>query len=321
MPFADHIGTDQRQTPWGTTLDSEELTTAHDAFRNAGLDWTVSARDLYMVQDGENVGTPFRAIVNDSTEAIYGACRDRYETFQWWEQADFCELIADKYGAKMAVNAISFNHGAKVGILLSLGAMDCNFRYLTAEEEASWYLYVRNTHDGSGALTADPVGVRQFCTNQFPAIARQRKEGKGFVSIRHTSNMQERIKKAGQALGIVTRYAMEMDEIAARMANSAIEKAEIEHVITELIPVPEKRGMDKALERQDSLRRNIFGSHTLGDARGSRWGVLQGVTEFFQHEDEGRNWSTTPVQERAMLRNFGGPADTARQRAWELLAV
>jgi len=312
-----------RKVPWHGFghNNGDALMTAHEAIEKAGLNWLVEAENM-VLEDG--TPTPFRAILRNTDRKIYGSVRERYETFQNFEMADFAELITDMHGQAIVEVAGALNEGSRVFMILKLSDLDVDFQFLTEQEKHDWYLFLRNTHDGSGALTAEPTAIRVVCCNTEAAAIGARNKQKGFVSIRHTSNMQDRIQDAQKSIGAVTAYAKLLDEAAEKMANAAFEEAEMVKLLDTLAPIPAERGKDKAIALRQDLTAHILGTPTVPkELKGTRWGVFQGVTEFFEHEKEGRFWGKTPEREKRMLTNFTptGAVATARQKAWGLLSV
>lgn len=312
-----------RQVPWHKFghNNGDQLMTADEAFTLSGLDWTVSAREMFTLDsEGEYISTKFRAIVRDSDDRVFGSVGERYETFQNRELFDFLQDLTDCYGKPVVEVAGALNFGSRVFAICKLEDLDVNLKFLTEAEMHNWYLFVRSTHDGSGSITAEPTGVRVVCCNTERMAINARNKEKGFVSIRHTTNYGDRIAQAKESLGVVTAYAQLLDEAASIMAESKLELEELDKVLASLTPIPAERGKEKAETLRDDLRSHVLGTPTVAkELKGTRWGAFQGITEFFEHEAETRHWGKTPELERRMLANFDGKVDRIRNKAWNLL--
>ncbi len=310
-------------------FDGEGLMTPQEAVEAAEANWTVSDRPLYLLgADGTPIDTEFSATCRDDNDYAFSTVKSRHENFDNIEVAYLAEDITEVYGNKMVEAAWSLKKGAVFGMALKVSEIpDVEFKFLTGTEAIDAYLILNTSHDGSAATTASVTAIRLACTNAINnAIKTARRNSKAgsntFFSFRHTSNQRDKIAQAQQALGIVPAYLTMLDEAAEKMAESMVEQELLERLFDELLPIPEKKGIEKVHGLRDDLRTNIFGSPTIPkDLRGTNWGVFQGVTEFFEHEVDGRFASKTPIAERRLLANFGGKVADTRQKAWNLLTV
>lgn len=312
-----------RTVPWhglGVQVDS----TLDDAgvLEAAGLDWTVSLHDTYTINPVTGLYVPVpknKAVIRSTDGAVLGRVGDVYAPFQNHEIIEFGSTLVDDFGAKWdtagalkggAVTFASFRlddvSGVKVGGVES--------------ENLDTYLLVTNAHDGSRAFRAAVVPIRVVCQNtlQF-ALSSQ----KASWSLRHTGTLKTRVEDARKSLDLTVDYLEEFQKIAERLADVEHTVDDLDAFIEEWVPLPEKRGVDAALANREGLKANVLGSPTIPqDLRLTSWGILQGVTEWAEHEREQRPDKRTALNERRLVSTlFNGPVQQLRDRAFATLNV
>ena len=153
-------------------------------------------------------------------------------------------------------------------------------------DDLDQYIYLTNTHDGSGGVKCIPANIRFGCTNQF-AFHRKQLVKAGInprdLTIRHSSKMDERISQFDKAIQLV-------DTLNNNFANEAAELMTIE--MTEA---------DKATFYIDVL--GLTTDEKLVDAD-NEWGLKTRGLNTFNHLKE---------LEKASTNNSSNMADSAWQ--------
>lgn len=316
-----------RQVPWwglGQSFANYEsdLMTSEEALIKAGLDWNVTGGEQVFRQNPTTgVFEPiegYQVISRDLDHKVFNVAGRLYNPFQNHEMLSFGDTLVDEFGAKWD-SVGSLMGGRKVFATFKLADVSIKVGGVESEKLET-YLLLSNSHDGSGSFRIDIVNIRTVCTNTYHmALA----GALSSFSIRHVGSLNARVEEARRALDITTRHQAKLNEVATRLAESEAEANLVLQLIADLVPLPEKKGRGQAEEKREGLLNNILGSPTIPkDLRQTKWGVFAGVTEFFEHEDQGKFKKATPVAERRMLTTlFGGAVEKARSTAWARLTA
>ena len=285
-----------REMPWnvmGKELTGKAHTNLDKALKESGLDFTV--RTLPVVAHDGPEGEPIafhtlidaeksRAVVRptDQGDKVVGMVGTRYTPIQNRDAFQVAEdLVAPKYGAKI-VGMADFRHGGA-----SLMVMDL-CRPITVERDGvsdtmDLNLLVKNSHDGSSALTFALLAERIACTNALPAaIAGAKRSWK----ISHTPNAQERVSLAVMAIKEAVGYQEKFQAVAQKMLDTDMVDAEFAKIVAGLWKVdPDATGKvaDRKRETQAEVIRLYKESPTLEGLRGTRWGGYNALTEYLDH--------------------------------------
>lgn len=251
-----------------------------------------------------------RQVPNYSHIATVGS---DYKPFPGTSLVDFGSEIVDEYGEKwdtagrlrgdrIIFATIRLDHLASTGALVDF---DGSTYY-------NWLL-LATSHDGSMALQAAVVKYRTVCKNTYNAGL---SSAKSSFSIRHSGDIAGRAQEARRVLGVVTKQDAEFNKVAERLATSAFELDEYEALAEHLFPVVEGQG-DRAkatrIQHREQVKSNWLNTPTVNDdIRFTKWGILNGVTEWAEHKRPQRK--TGLAQERRVLSTlFGGPVQKIRE--------
>lgn len=313
-----------RTVPWhGLGEFTPDLISDEDA--KAAIGWTVRKDPLYRqrtLDNGETILEQVKAycIVREVDDKVVGQhVGTQYSAFQNEALIDFGSALVDEFGAKWDTVA-SLKGGSLVFASLRLEDVLGSIKVAGMDSEAhDLFLLISNAHDGSRALKAAITPIRTVCTNTEAWALR---DAKATWSLRHTGTLDDRVREAQDALGLVTAYMESFNETAQKLLDAELTVADIEKFVAEMVPVPKEKGKAQAIAQRDDLTAHIFGTVTVPkDIRSTAYGVLQSSTEFFEHEVEGKFRKATPVAERKVLSTlFGGPVALKRDKAFSLLA-
>lgn len=188
--------------------------------------------------------------------------------------------------------------------------------------EIAPYLALVNSFDGSTGLRLANTPIRPMCTN---AVRRTFASARASISIRHTSNLSDRIEMARDALGLSKAYYEKLDREIASLMKVGIDEMRLEQaldLIHEFKPTGTKLD-DKAYERSVEKRAEFI-SHwestpTIpNEHRHTGWGLLQASTEYEQWFS--KNSHTDRFQENLLGTHLGLiPALTKGDRVQRLV--
>lgn len=185
---------------------------------NAGLNFTVGREPLYTSQ-GREIRSKFQRIYRQDNDVTLGVVGRTYQPLQNAELLGIADrLVANQDIAWDRIGMVG--QGEK---LYASFTLPDTYR-VDGWDDLDQYIYLTNTHDGSGGVRCIPANVRFGCTNQF-AFHRSQLKQAGInprdLTIRHSSKMSDRIGQLEKAIGIV-------DVLNQNFANQAAELMTVE---------------------------------------------------------------------------------------------
>ena len=264
-----------RETPWhslGTRV--EEAPSSEDAIRLAGLDWTVTSRELYLA-DGTRVPNYF-ANVRDSDNKSLGVVGNRYTIVQNSDAFAFTDNLLGE-GVKYET-AGSLQDGKVIWLLAKLPD-----KFEILGDKVDPYVVFTNTHDGSGAVRVAMTPIRVVCQNTLNMAMNSAKRT---WSARHTGSIESKLQDAMQTLELASAYMEEQKQTFEELYKIKTPDAKILQFVDALVPVDEKmspRQLDNVQKiRQDILfRYNEAPDLKVLDKTGARF--IQAVADTTSH--------------------------------------
>lgn len=274
-----------REVPWmklGKITDKDVMT-AEEATKLGGLDFTVSKRKIaiatYKDKPESDVITwkassDKIAVVRDDTEFILGYMSPTYPLLQNAEAFDFMDGVAPHY-----VAAGALKKGRQPFVVVKAPE---TITVLDGEDTHELFLVLRTSHDGSRAVEVMAMPLRDRCMNQlslqsFAAGVPHR------WSIKHTGNMQAKMKDAQDSLKKLGAYANAFENNAHKLTKVKITDDDATDLLEKTLPNRPKR--EQHIER-------IITTWHQSDKVGfdyTGWGLLNAVSEDY---DWGRSGGT-----------------------------
>jgi phage/plasmid-like protein (TIGR03299 family) len=256
--------------------DADRLTAA-EMLERGGLDWTVRLDKTYRYKVGDGGKNARRlvkadelAVVREDTEDQLGTVGSRYKAFQNHEVFQFGDNIVGEGKGKWVATGLQ-GLGAKVFMVMEL---DDPFDVLG--DLHKMFIVFRTSFTGLSALRADLSPIRMSCFNQNTLIT---KTALASWSITHTTNHDLQVHDAHDAFAFAQRYEDSYCALAADLAAVEINAERALNLIT--VSMIKRAQVGKVVE--DAFK-NWATSTTITDAqRMTGWGLLNGVTEYFDH--------------------------------------
>lgn len=275
----------ERRTPWGTTGDDVgTYATRQEMLEAAGLaNWDVHFEDLVTAESGSPVPGR-RATVRGDNQQVLGIVGDRYKILSAEDAFAFGDNIVDD-GQAAWKRAGSTRNGETIFGCMELSHL--GIRFPGQDREVPPYLLIVNSFAGSTPLQGVLASIVPSCTNTFEA-ARGTKTPYRF-SIRHTSSLEGRLLAAREALGIAFQHVPEVQEMVDALAAKKVTDARAKALLAQVFPIPDDASPAVIAKHHATQAYDLYqSSETLGkDQRGTRWGVMQAVTEYV---DFGMDW-------------------------------
>lgn len=255
-------------------------TTTDEVLRNAGLDFEVGMGPL-KTPAGNMVRNKWQRVFRKDNDVTLGVVGRTYKPMQNHALLGIADRLVQS-------DNIAWDRIGMVGEgekLYASFTLPDTYR-IDGWDELDQYIYLTNTHDGSGGIKCIPANIRFGCTNQFAFHRRQLKQA-GInprdLTIRHSSKMDERISQFEKAIGLV-------DTLNNNFANQAAELMTVE--MTEA---------DKATFYIDTLGLTTKEKLVSAD---NEWGLTTRGLNTFNHLKE---------LEKASTNNTSAMRDTAWQ--------
>jgi len=314
---------------WVKAGTAVEATSANDAARQAGLDWTVSMHDLhadYPIQTDAGLATKIlpvnirKAVVKTDafgTSTVVGVVGNKYKMFQNSEIFSSLDAIVDSGEARYAA-AGEYDNGAKVWMLMSL-PKEIN----VAGDPHAAFLLAKTTHDGSGSVTIRPIIERLFCMNQINGLLTR--QNKMQYRLPHTLNSQLSAGDIRNILQISYDSIEQYENIANYLQKKEVSRQQAveyfkrvwalptktENTPIELLSKGEKTARTRAHKARETALAIYEQSETQANIRGTAFGLWHAVVEYTDHHS-----SKTAAVATLAQRNDG-----IKYRGLELLGV
>jgi len=275
------------QRPWhklGVQFD-QEFTSA-EAIAAARLDYPVLKEQLHRLRPdlGPGLTEPINAwaTINGHTQDVLGVVGDGYEVLQNQEAFDFFDILLKESGGKLQT-AGAIGKGEKVWMLAKLPEVFYPLRGDGVEQ----YLLGTTSHDGTMKTEVRMTAIRVVCSNTFNLAM---KGSRGVISIRHTTNMRQKLEMAAMVL---LRYKEHFDIVGEnfqKLASVKIDDAWIDEYLERMIGNPLNVADGRGRTIMENKIRIIEGRLNTGmgvdlpGVGGTAWWALNAMVEFADYD-------------------------------------
>lgn len=268
------------ETPWhGLGQELQEGADMETWRKAAGMDWTIEkapvqfvAPDSYNVFEGQNV------LYRSDTKAPMSVVSNRYKPVQPAEVLDFFKDLVEESGFKLHTAGTLFG-GKRLWALAETG----KFGEVTKGDGVGGFLLLSTSCDKSLATTARFTSVRVVCNNTLSMATADKRD---CVSFNHSRAFDHNLMKA--KLGLAVESFGAFMEMAKFLRKQRLGGSNAVEFVRKLVLTPEQyadneynynkhRGFTKIM---DLFEGEAKGAELVGD---SKWGMLNAVTEYFDH--------------------------------------
>jgi len=284
--------------------------TAVEAIEQAGLDWEVSKKPIYINVDSGQLEVPGKsAIVRMDNNAVLGVVGRNYVPVQNKEAFTFFDhLVSEKEAIYHSAGVLG-----KGEITWILAKLPTDI-VIGRDDLVENYVLVYDSKDGSSAVSAMMTPVRVVCNNTLTAAV----NGARFkVSIRHTKSVVERLREAHKLLGLANRYRVEIEGAFNLMATKSVSKELVNQFLCRVYDVvdPEGNLIEQAGKTKESIL-EIFessaGGQDLVTCRGTMFGLYNALTFYYD------NVSSYKDENSRAYATWFGNSTTMRNRAMKV---
>lgn len=310
----------------------EDYPTSEEAIKFAGLDYEVIKEPAFIKVCGTTINDngefseakdiiipdKFGTYRSDTNQAFDTVGKD-YHIVQNREAFNFFDSIVGGGDGIIYETAGALGIGERIFITAKLPDY---IRVGNGDDVTEKYIFLTNSHDGSGSITAAFTPIRIVCQNTLNASLRTMTN---VVRIKHTSGAKQRIENAHKIMGLANTLSNELEGIFNQWSKVKVTDREVKKLI-ELALCPNKETLDLikkgAEDEMSTVFKNIVDnaflyamvndSQQMETTKGTLFGAYNAVTGYFQNVREYKN-------EEAKLQNIvmGGTAQLKSQKAFE----
>lgn len=235
-----HSFVSAKEVPWhncGQVIDKKGLT-AEECIKFANLDFDVVKKPLVATFDeNTNIEVPdMYATIRSDNKAILGIVGKQYEILQNKEAFSFFDPLIESDEAYYETCGILGS-----GRMFLTAKLPAHIRIGKTDDIIDQYIFLTNSHDGKNSVVVAFSPIRIVCANTLSAAIRGCTNR---ISIRHTSNMNNKIKLAHEVMGLQNLYTKELGEIFNTMAKKEANDKVYEKIIVTALADNEKMVKD-----------------------------------------------------------------------------
>lgn len=266
-----------REPAWhGIGKVLENAPTAEVAIQEAGLDWNVEAKPVF-IQNNEGVTLPvpnYFANTRDIDNKVLGVVTNRYTIVQNRDAFQFVDSLLEE--GLTYESAGSLEGGKNIWLL---GKMP---KDKILDDDLEPYVCFNNRHDGQGSIRVCMTPVRVVCNNTLNLALNTAKRS---WSTRHIGDMQSKLQEARYTLGMISEYTEALKQEAEVLADMKLSDESVESILDILYPVKEDDS-DLKKSRAEKLKLDVFACMIAPDIlkyRGTAFGAMMAITDYADH--------------------------------------
>jgi len=306
----------------------QDYPASSDALAFAGLDFEVVKHPLYAVPERkpndmgvlDSIPVPRHfATVRTDRNTTLGVVGKDYEVIQNRDAFAFFDALVGGGDGIFYETAGALNQGARIFITAKLP----NYIKVGNDDVIEQYIFLTNTHDGSGSIIAAFTPIRVVCNNTLNAAVRN---CSNMVKIKHTANAKDRLKEAHKVMDMINTISPVLDNIFNNWSKVRIDDAELKKLVEKAMsPSKEvlenvrlgdyeqlstvfKNTCDKVLEYA-----NTCPSQQLSSTKGTLFGAYNAITGYYQNLV---NYKDESAKLKSLM--YGGTAQQRSQVAFNL---
>lgn len=297
--------------------------TSAEAIIHSGLDYQVLKEpNTHRLPSGLEVrsDSSFFTYRSDNEAILGGKVGKDYHIVQNTDAFSFFDAIVGGTDGILYETAGALGKGERIFITAKLPDY---IRVGSGDDVTEKYIFLTNSHDGSGSITAAFTPIRIVCQNTLNASLRNMSN---VVRIRHTSGAKQRLEDAHRVMGLADSFSRKMEGIFNDWAKVKISDAEVKKLI-QLALCPNRETLELLKKGNEDELSTVFknsvdgaftyamvaDSQQMETTKGTVFGAYNAVTGYFQNV---RNYKDDEAKLQSIV--MGGTAQGKAQKAFEL---
>ena len=260
-----------------------------DILHQAGLDWTVGTHDTFADVNGTMIKIPnAQTVVRVEDGKPLGIVTDKYKLVQNEQAFDFAENLYNGKSVEF-IRGGSFKGGRSTWLE---GKVAQN--YSVFGDELECYIILKNSHDGTGSVTALIVPRRVECSNFFNMPLKQVAR---VWRCKHSGDPLRKIDEAQEVLLAGSKYMEALQREAEVLNSIKLTPTQVRMFIERLFPMPvvkpgDKEVSDRVIEniktRRSQLMTVYLEKDDLANFDDNGYRFMSAVTDWVDHAN-GKN--------------------------------
>ena len=282
----------------------------------------VETRPIYVNIGGKHVlSEQYVATVRKGDDFPMGIVTNDYTVMQDRDGLLTMEAVVNATRRTSFASAFGLGNGSRIAASIDLSRL-VKLRIKRDPSRQEMFLFGTWAHDGTGALNIGLYHNRVDCNNMLNAATAYSKRAGLLVSIRHTGDVNERMRDAQEILGFVEVSAKAHKEEMDALAAIPVKRSWVPEFTEELIPIPEDAKRPKNREEAREVIQSLFAnSPRLEGVPESAYRLHQAVVEYADHWRPLRIGKANQLQvsERRFRNATEGPGADLKDTSLELL--
>ena len=324
------------KSAWVKAGKAVTATSAAEAAKQAGLDWTVSTQPLQAyvtneVNEYESV-TDYYPVENkkavlkhgtDGNNSVIGVVGNKYKLVQNIEVFNALDSLIDSGEARYAA-AGEIKNGSQVWMVLELP-----HGVYVADDPHVAMLLVKTGHDGSSSVVIKPIIERLFCANQINGLITGNKKYNDYTyRMTHTTNQELSVNDIRNITRLTYSAIGDYQDTANRLLSVKMSRdkavdyfkrvwalpSEIEAAPVDMLSKGQLKQRTIALNARQKAWTIYSESPTQENIRDTAFGAWQAVIEYADHYGVGG-------ADRLAAATLSGRNDKVKTKALSLLTV
>ena len=216
----------------------------------------------------------FQANTRNTDGQVLGIVTNAYKIIQ---NADAFAFTDNLIGGEVRYEtAGSLNNGKRTWLLARLPETEI------VGDKTEQDLVFTNTFDGSGAVKVACTPVRVVCQNTLNFALNNAKRA---WSIRHTANIEYRLKDAHDALQLAGEYIDALKLKGEELATQHLSNMELDNLVAQLFPIAQDAtqiAKNNAMKQRATFR-TALNADDLQNFRNTKWGFVNAAADMADH--------------------------------------
>jgi len=256
--------------------DVSEAKDTEQVLTLAGLDWAVVKRPLLVDVDGTHLEIEGQyATTRSDDNSVLGIVGRQFTALQNREAFNWLDTLLG--GACIPSTAGYLHGGRRVWVSAKMAEQT-----KLLDDPVDTYIFISNSHDGSGALQVGTTPIRIVCQNTLNLACATASRS---WTARHYSGLSDKMAEAARALELTNTYMAALQAQAEIMAAIKVTPKTWDALVATLFPEPKKgtdRRKDTVNERRVALT-EALNVDDLANYRGTAWGAINAVADYVDH--------------------------------------
>lgn len=268
--------------PWHGLGQEVDPSASIDDWRTAaGMDWDVEVVPVqYQTPDGLVKSASHRVIVRNDTFEQLGVVTDRYKPVEISKVLEFFRRTCDAGRLEMETLGVLYGGKRVWGLARAAEGVKINGCDLVRP-----YVLMHTSFDGSSRSSCKATDIRVVCRNTIEQAVRDYLDSE--IRVHHRSEFNP--GDVAERMGLIERGFSKFIEKAQRLADQPVHETAAADWLAGFMQKSgwtTRKGDDVRTESGFKRIMTLFNGDAIGHelAGDSRWGLLNAVTEYVDHE-------------------------------------